>query len=238
MLYSRDPLFTMLSDKLLVRDYVTRKVGSDFLIPLLWQGENPAEIPFDRLPLNFVIKSNHGCGYNLIINNKTQLICEQAIALLKKWLGENFCDDKYAGTEWAYKHIKPRIIVESMLENDGKAPVDYKFFCFSGRVEYVQISLDRFGPASERICDRELTPLNLWNGVRLFEGEIVQPGNYREMVGLAEQLAEDLDFIRVDLYSTNDHVYFGEMTCYHAGGLAPFIPRAYDFVFGEKWIIK
>ena len=60
MLHERDPMFTLISDKLRVRDYVANKVGPDYLIPLLWTGENAEQIPFGQLPSKFVIKTNHG----------------------------------------------------------------------------------------------------------------------------------------------------------------------------------
>ncbi len=49
MLHDRDPLFTMISDKLRVRDYLEGKVGRDYLVPLLWTGEDPEEIPFEEI---------------------------------------------------------------------------------------------------------------------------------------------------------------------------------------------
>jgi hypothetical protein len=42
----------------------------------------------------------------------------------------------------------------------------------------------------------------------------------------------------VDLYNVGGRIYFGELTCYPAGGLARFVPRKYDFIFGEKWSMK
>lgn len=235
MLFDRDTRWTMLSDKWLVREYVANKVGKKYLVPVIWQGDRPEEIPFDQFPLKFVIKTNHGCGYNIIVKDRTQLNQNKARKQLKKWLSENFCLDRVSGTAWAYKNIRPTIIVESFLDDNGNVPLDYKFFCFSGRVEYLQVSIDRFGDASERILDRDFNPLNLYNGVRLYKGKIVCPDNYQEMVQVAETIAQGFNFIRVDLYSVNKRIYFGELTCYPAGGMARFIPRKYDFIFGEKW---
>jgi hypothetical protein len=107
MLFDRDPKWTMFSDRLRARDYVANKVGGEYLVPLLWTGDKPEEIPFDKLPLKFVIKTNHGCGYNIFVRDKTQLGQTRAKRQLKKWLGENFCEDKFLGTEWGYKNIRP-----------------------------------------------------------------------------------------------------------------------------------
>ncbi|MBN1363502.1 MAG: hypothetical protein JW976_01720 [Syntrophaceae bacterium] len=235
MLFDRDQKWTMLLDKWRVRSYIAGKVGSDHLIPLLWRGDKPEEIPFDELPLKFVIKANHGCGYNIIIKDKTQLNQVNTRLQLNKWLDENFCQDKYLGTAWAYKNIKPTIIVESFLEDNGDVPTDYKFFCFSGRTKYLQMNFDRFGDPYEKTFDRDFNPLDLWQGTRQYPEKVVRPDSYEDMVRLAESLAKGFDFIRVDLYNVDCQIYVGELTCYPGGGNVQWIPRKYDFLLGEKW---
>lgn len=238
MLFDRNPIWTTVSDKLLVRDYVSSKVTKNHLVPLLWKGELPEDIPFDELPEKFVIKANHGCKFNLIISDKSKLDEEEAKRQMRKWLKENFCTDNFIGIEWAYKNIKPMILIESFLEDKGKVPLDYKFFCFSGRVEYVQVNFDRFGDPSEKFFDRNFTPLDLWNGTKQYQGKVVSPNNYEVMIEIAESLSEGFDFIRVDLYSVGERIYFGELTCYPGGGRIPFVPEAYDYEFGDKWVIR
>ncbi len=50
-----------------------------------------------------------------------------------------------------------------------------------------------------------------------------------------------MDYIRIDLYSVGDKVYFGETTLYPIGGIGRFEPRdrhqQYDEFFGSKWNI-
>ena len=140
MLHERDPLFTLISDKFRVRDYVASKVGSDCLIPLLWQGDNPEDIPYDELPMKFVIKANHGCGYVIIVNDKMKLDQANVRRQLNKWLSTNFGQDTYLGIAWGYKNVKPTIIIESFIEENGKAPVDYKISCFSGRARIYNLA--------------------------------------------------------------------------------------------------
>ena len=236
MLFDRNPLWTMLSDRLRVRDYVAGKVGVQHLVPLLWSGSNPEDIPFNELPMRFVIKTNHGCGYNIIVKDKTQLDTTKAIRQLKKWLGENFCQDTYLGIPWGYKNIKPMILVESFLGNNGSVPEDYKFFCFSGRAEYCKVDFDRFEDHTELFFDRDLKPIDFYGkGIKHYQGKFELPDNYQDMVRVAESLAWGIDFIRVDLYSVGGKIYFGESTCYHGGGMIRIHPRKYDFLFGEKW---
>lgn len=235
-LYERDPRLTMISDKFRVRDYVAAKIGSNYLIPLLWNGDKPEEIPFDNLPQKFVIKTNHGCGYNIIIQDKTRLDKKKVILKLKKWLKENFGEDYFIGIAWAYKNIRPHIIIETFVEENEKPPVDYKFFCFSGRMEFFKIDFDRFEGHSEKFFNKELNGLDVIElGLKQYKGKIDIPDNFDDMVRVAEKLSAEFDFMRVDLYSSKNKVYFSELTPYPGGVAAKFVPDSFDYIFGDKW---
>ena len=236
MLYDRDPRWTMFSDKLRVRDYVARIVDGKYLVPLLWNGSEPEDIPFEDLPMKFVIKTNHGADFNIIVRDKMQLDQTHTKLTLKKWLGENYCKDHQVGMEWGYKNIKATIIVETFLDDNGSLPVDYKFMCYSGQAQFVQVDRDRYTKDHTRtFLDRDFNRLPFEYGKKLYPGELLRPDNYREMLQLAESLAAEFDLIRVDLYNVGGRLYVGELTCYPGGGVIKFTPRKYDFLLGEKW---
>lgn len=235
MLYERDPLYTLISDKLQVRDYIARKVGKEYLVPLLWTGDKPEEIPFDKLPLKFVIKTNHGCGYNIIVGDKTKLNHAKVKKQLKQWMGESFGQDNFLGIAWGYKNIKPAIMIESFIEENGKAPTDYKFWCFSGRIEVISLHFDRFETHSTLCFDRNFESGELSFTLPLYSGEYKRPSNYKEIVRVAESLAEEFDFMRVDLYNVENKIYFSELTPYPGGVTVKFEPKSLDYALGEKW---
>jgi hypothetical protein len=234
-LHNRDPIFTLISDKLAVRDYVNQRIGAQYLVPLVWKGNNFDNIMFDELPLKFVIKTNHGCGYNILVKDKNTLDIKQVKIQLNKWLNENFCSDKYLGTEWGYRNIDPTIMIESFIEENGKAPVDYKFYCFSGRVEMVTLHFDRFEEHKTRTFDRNFNPHEFRYDFPQWIGECTRPKNFDTLVHLAESLAAEFDFIRVDLYSSENKIYFSELTPYPGGVGTKFLPIKQDFLLGEKW---
>jgi hypothetical protein len=235
-LHTRDPKLTMISDKFQVRNYVAEKLGNTYLVPLLWDGDRPEEIPFDKLPNKFVIKTNHGCEYNIIIKDKTHLDKKKVTLQLKKWLDENFCNKTFLGIAWAYKNIKPHIIIESFLEENGKAPLDYKFFCFSGRMEFFKIDFARFEDHAATYFDRKLNKLDLIEiGFKQYQGKIELPNDFEDMIRVAESLSEGFDFIRVDLYYVNNKIYFSELTPYPGGISQKLDPVSFDYIFGEKW---
>jgi len=237
-LHGRDPILTLISDKLRVRDYVAHKVGEKYLIPLIWQGEHPGNIPFDELPQKFVIKANHGCDFNILIKDKNKINQRQIEQQLKKLLDSNFCRDTFLGISWGYRNIKPHIIIEELLQENGKDLIDYKFWCFFGRVEFISLHFDRFENHATLSFDRNFQAGGLHFDLPIYEGHFERPPNYKEMITVAEALAEDFKFMRVDLYNVDRRIYFGELTPYPGGVTARFEPEEIDLFLGEKWVWK
>ena len=237
MLHSRDPRLTWICDKLKVREYVASRVGSGCLIPLIWSGKEPEDIPFDKLPARFVMKANHGSGYNVIVTDKSRLDQEAAKQRLRIWLRENFALDKYLGAAWGYKNIERRITVESFIGAADHPPADFKFYCFSGRVELLTLHVNRYEGLKSMTLNRDYERLKFDSGFRHQDIEYPRPANYEVMVGLAEDLAAEFDFIRVDLYSDAGMVYFGELTPYPVGvsQFYSFDISSLDQPLGEKW---
>jgi len=62
-----------LADKYAVREWVKEKIGEQYLIPLIGAWDRFEDIDFDRLPEKFVLKCNHGSGYNIIVTDKSKL---------------------------------------------------------------------------------------------------------------------------------------------------------------------
>ena len=144
----------------------------------------------------------------------------------------------YHSREWPYKNVKPRIIAEQYMEDaETKELRDYKFFCFNGKVKCFKIDFDRATQHRANYYDE--------NGKLLPFGEAICPPDHsREiklpkelniMIELAEKLATDIPFVRVDFYDANGHIYFGEMTFYPASGFGKFIPDEWDYKLGE-WL--
>ena len=62
-----------------------------------------------------------------------------------------------------------------------------------------------------------------------------KPDNFEEMKEIASALSKGFRQVRIDLYSVNQKILFGEMTFYHHCGFVPFEPAEWDDKFGE-WI--
>ena len=65
-----------------------------------------------------------------------------------------------------------------------------------------------------------------------------KPSNLDTMIDICRKLSEDFDFVRVDLYSIHDQVFFGELTHYPAAGFGKFNPPAFDLEMGSYWNVS
>jgi len=219
--YYRHPLITECCDKYLVRNYVKRMGCSEILNDLIGVWSNPDEIDFNGLPDKFVLKCNHGCGYNIICTDKNTLNIQKTKKQLKKWLREDFWK-LYAETQ--YKFIKKRIICEKYIETkDSPLPIDYKFFCENGKFKTLQIITDRETDITLYYFDEALNYRPDYYS--LDEVDIVNighpklPSNIKDMIKIAEHLSSPFPFVKVDLYNADGKILFSELTFIPYGGI-------------------
>lgn len=231
--YTNDPLFSTVSDKYAVREYVTKKVGDDILNELYHVTDDPSTIPFESLPESFVIKITHGTSFNIIVRNKKKIDTDSIVTRCRNWMAKDFGREQ---KEYWYRDIEPRIIVENYIEEPNReVPLDYKFWVFNGQVEYIDVDFDRFSNQKIRFFDSEWNPQEFKIGYPLGPA-IEAPNDLEEMLEIAETLGEDFEFARVDLYNPEDgKIIFGEITLAPSGGGAPFEPKDMDFILGEHW---
>ena len=118
--------------------------------------------------------------------------------------------------------------------------MDYKFFCFDGRTEFVYVMGDRAvgEKVRVRLMDRNFNRLPVLRVGDADIGEVIKPQNYLEMLNVAEKLAEDFPHVRVDLYSVGRSVLFGELTFYNASGYMNYDPDSFDVDIGKKFKLR
>jgi len=231
-LIERDLRFSERADKVLVKDFVARKLGKAYVIPTIWSGAQLPAREHRNWPLPYVLKSNNGSGTNYFVRSKSDVNWDVIEAKCAKWLSDSHAS--WAG-EWLYTNIQPKLLVEPFINAIGELPLDYKFFVFGGRVEYIQVDTDRETDHKRTFFDRQWNRQGFSLGFPLSNREISRPICLDEMIRAAEQLAEDFPFVRVDLYEIDGQPLFGEMTFYPGAGCERFMPDAYDFEFGKLW---
>lgn len=231
-LYNEDPLLTKCADKYLVREYVKEKIGEEYLIPLLGVWDKPEDIDFDKLPDKFVLKVNWGSGQNIIVKDKSTLDIKETKEKLRNWLKPE-SNHYYHGFEWCYKNIQPKIIAEEYMEQFNKDLYDYKFLSYNGKVKNLFIVSDRFNNKYIDWYDKDYNFLPFTRVYKNSPTGIPKPQNFDKMLKLAEILSKDFIFARVDFYSLESKIYFGEITFYPGNGQEKFEPPEWDYKLGE-----
>lgn len=235
-LYDRKDIYTTMVDKLAVKDYVARKIGKKYVIPLLGVWSKPEDIDYDKLPDQFVIKATHGggCLDVVICRDKSTL----DVAMINKRMTLSLKSDYWRMREWPYKHVPRKIIAEELLESETGDLWDYKVMCFGGQPKLIQVHRGRFTHQTQDIYDTNWNKLKISQpGYPYTEDQIKRPELLEEMIGLSATLAEGIPQIRVDWYLTNGKLYFGELTFFDAAGYADWEPEEWNKKLGDMIIL-
>lgn len=223
-------LYARLADKVAVKEHVAKAIGEGYLIPTLWSGSVLPPRGERNWPIPFVLKANHGSGWNHFVRTPADLDWDAIEASAREWLTTP--GHRYLHESW-YDAIPRRLLVEPLI---GDGPLnDYKFFVFGGRVQCIQLDSRRFTDHRRTFfsCSWERQPFKL-----RFErdpDDFPRPTHLTEMIETAERLGMGFDFVRIDLYDLPAGPLFGEMTFTPGAGLDPFDPPEYDALLGELW---
>lgn len=218
-----DPLRQFATDKEFAKLYIAHTVGPDYLpetYRILRNADDIEAFIPDRVPC--VVKPTHLSGAALFHTDADQTIDRD---LLRAWLNGGY----YRGSREAnYRYLRPKIIVEEFLSEDGlSVPKDYKLFCFHGVPKLIQVDSGRFGEHTRNFYDMR------WNRLPMTYhypsgSEDEEPLLLEEMSQVASRLASGFSFVRVDLYASRTRICAGELTFCPEGANAPLLPGAAD----------
>jgi hypothetical protein len=127
------------------------------------------------------------------------------------------------------------IIIEQLLRGvDGGLPWDYSFFCYNGPSGF-DYSFSIVSPDGKSAAfKKDWTLLE----TDLSEREVAlhsRPENFDMMVQVAKDLFADFDFVRVDLYTVDGQVYFGELTSTPHQGYGPIHHKQRQRMRDKMW---
>lgn len=83
-------------------------LGYNDLLPQLYGVyNNPQDIEWDKFPDKFALKCTHGCGFNIICDDKSKLEIEKSKKEIVKWMKTRYV---FEALESQYDKMIPRII--------------------------------------------------------------------------------------------------------------------------------
>ena len=202
---------SILADKTRVGEYSQKILGKNICVPILKIYNNSNEIKLEDLPEKFVLKCNHGSGFNILVKNKSSFDLEKAKQLLNSWMHINY---GFVFGEAQYLFIKRKILLSPYLGDNLK---EYKFFCFNGEPKYIVVST-KLNNGNHLYNYYDLN----WNLTEIdhnFPGVVRDPNVIIEkpkhlnlMIEYARKFSNEFVFVRVDLYDINDTIYLSELT--------------------------
>lgn len=238
LVYDHNNLYTMLADKLAVREYVASRTTRVKVVPLIGVYRRFSHIDFSILPDQFVLKCNHDSGSTIICTNKNQFNYRQARKKLTLALKKNLY---YTTREWQYKNITPVILCEPYVDlfnnaDRNSTPEMLRIHCFHGVAHYVEADFtDDRGREFINVYDRHwnLQPFQMeYSNTPVAPGE---PKLFREALLAAQELAKGLDYCRIDLMLKSDEIYFSEITLSPKRGKLRISPLEWDTKLGDIW---
>ena len=229
-LNDHNPIYNILADKYEVKKYVSKIIGSEYIVPCYGVYNNFDEINFDTLPDKFVLKSTHDSSGALVCTSKAKFDIENAEIHFKHSLSRNWY---WPNREWVYKNIPPRIIADKYLGDGSKKEIrDYKFWCFDGKPKYMYIT-NKGKEIHENFYDMQFVPQPINHGFSRMSPEFEKPAAFNKMVELATKLSQGIPFVRIDFFYVDGHIYFGEFTFYDWGGMRAFDSYEQDRALGD-----
>lgn len=228
-----DPRFVRLSDKILAKDHVASVLGDAWIIPTLWSGTALPPRGQRDWPLPYVIKANFGAGLNYFVRTEAEAKPSVVEALARKWLRSGYAPHL---KEYYQERIAKRVLVEEYIGRGDTLPLDYKFYCFGGRVACILVMTGRGGELRTAVFSPSWDELDLEFTRVKPRPPPKPPLSLESMMRAAETLSADFPFVRIDFYEVDGVPKFGEFTFTPSSGLLRFKPRAYDAAFGALWL--
>lgn len=216
--YWQHPLKTKCADKYLVREYLKECGLENLLVPLIAVYNNADDINFDLLPNSFILKCNHGCGFNIIVRNKNIINESNIKKQLNQWME---CDYDKIAQELHYHYIPHKIVCEELVSTTS--PSEYQIRMINGKPITI-LACKKY----DDNCDYIENAYNLdWTECKDYQsnlprGVFKKPQNLECMLKYATILAKPFPFVRVDFYEVNGKVFFAELTFTPSGNILEY----------------
>lgn len=236
-LFDRNPLLPATASKVEAREFVRTcpslsRAGS-ILIPIIHVARRVDQAFLGKLTDRCVVKVAHGSGMNVFCTQRDRIDPAWLRRRLTRWQARAF---GLTSLQWCYQPVERLLLIESMLDGAPTTPpIDYKFYMIHGQCALIRVFHGRHRTLCATSYDADWTPLDVSIN-RLSGGPIDPPPTTLDrMMEIAQALSRPFDFVRVDLYSVLNSVYFGELTHYPTAGLQVIYPPKVDFELGERW---
>jgi hypothetical protein len=233
-LHDTNPLLALCSDKVLAKDYVAERIGSEHVIPTLWHGKTLPPRSERDWARPYVLKANHMSGGNAFIRPGEDVNWDEVEHLAAAWMAQDYRPDLF---ERHYDQIERQLLVEPLI-GESCFLNDYKFHVFNGKVQFIIAYTGRGKDIRAHLATPDWETIDCSYYTKRPDTPPPRPASLSAMIDIAEELGRDFCFVRVDLYENGGTPLFGEMTFMPGSGYRRFEPQSYDHYFGSFWDVS
>ena len=222
------------SDKELAKIFIRGVLGWDAAPRTLALIERPDDVNEKAFPAPSILKPTHLQG-KFIHHDGSAPLGEERLERIRSWFEQRIY--RVRARERNYRNLRPRVIAEEVVAQPNDL-TDWRFFCWQGRARIIQVDRER---NRSSLLRSHYTPDWKFIDIQLnapIGAPQPRPEQLEQMLQIAEKLAARFDFIRVDLYTTANRIWVGELTNLPISGHGRFRSEAeerlfHDIVFGE-----
>jgi hypothetical protein len=235
-LYNRDPKLTELVDKYRVKDFVSRTVGPEYVLPTERLYERAEDIKIADLPEKCILKATHGSAWNIMVEDKATADQDYIQKFFKKRLSRNYY---MYSKEFAYEGVCPRVLCEKLLlDAQGKVPLDFKVFCFNGVPMFIGVDFDRPHETKRVVYDCDWRRQDFSLTYPPSERSVAKPSCLDKIIEVSACICDVAPFARVDFLIHDHQPYVGEVTLYPGNGMNRFFPEPWNAKLGELLVLS
>jgi hypothetical protein len=193
-----------------------------------WSGDtlfimDNGDKPLNGVARKFRIRTRGDNGYLVIRNGKDQHGRPWPRWRIQWALSRTLRKDFPAPLEWGAYNIKPRgvMIEELLVDETDSLPSDWKVHVFHGKAGFIQHDIGRMTTHAQSIYTLHGQKIIQTNGRWSEQGTpdnitpILGEEGIKSLIEVAENLASEIDYSRVDLFRVKGEWVFGEYTNYH-----------------------
>jgi hypothetical protein len=232
-MYHRNPLMSLVADKIAVRDYIRYREGRIQAPRLIAQGWTAQKFAGISLPAQYVLKSSFGSGQNFIERGNKPTPRPEIVCKLNRWMSY----DQWRSTgEFHYRSVPKRWLVEEYVPSPPGGQVEYKIFCMMGEPVFILAVKGRTASGYRRnLYWPDWTPTDFhWKGHPVDPEPVPRPERLDEMLDESRRYAADFLSVRVDFFeSTGGRLDFSELTFASAAARVPFTPEEANVRLGD-----
>lgn len=231
LLNENSELKSDLSERLKLREYITKTAGSDYLLPLAGIWDAAENIDIDDLSEHFIVKLNNIKSCGMLAENRADIAPNKISRSIKIFKQKALSASEYQPHR--AQNISSEIIIEEIPENFSEELIKYKAWCFNGSPVYICAEKGSGKNITRNIYDLDWELQTFEYKYKNSQKMIQPPANMHRLLDACQKLSKDFCFMQIDFYNIEERLYIDEISFVPDGFATEFSPSDAGILLGK-----